>query len=127
MNLALLRSHLQTKTGYAVHVGPLALTSKSLPSLTVTPIQDARADDSPDAGSWLQRWNRTLTIEGMVSASTGWDTALDTVLESVRTALARFNYPLETQSVVFYPPADNGQIAWFSMTIVWPYQVNYEE
>jgi hypothetical protein len=112
-----------------VRTGRAALetTSATLPVIALTPIRDERADNQEAAGSWFQTWERTVVIEGFVTGTAAWATALDDLLDRVRRALAHHPHPLTASSIALNAPETNGAAAWFSMPVVLRYSVDYSK
>ena len=135
-SLQAIKAQLETITvanGYATDIGAvsigrdaLAVGSKAtLPIITLTPVRDDPAGGTLEAGGWLQTWTRTVEMELLVAGSDGWETALDTVLDDARRALARYGKPLMLGGISFIPPSDGGEIASAVLQLTYSYTVDY--
>lgn len=134
-SLLTLKSQLETITvanGYAndvkaVYIGRDALAVGSedpLPIITLTTFRDdPAAGGTLEAGVWLQTWTRTVELEMLVSGDGAWETALDTVWDDTRRALARYAKPLTLGGISFMPPAVKTASALLQLT--YSYTVDY--
>jgi len=134
-SLQALKAQLETITianGYAndvkaVYIGRDALAVGSedpLPIITLTTFRDdPAAGGTLEAGVWLQTWTRTVELEMLVSGDGAWETALDTVWDDTRRALARYGKPLMLGGISFMPPAVKTASALLQLT--YSYTVDY--
>ena len=136
-SLQALKAQLETITvanGYAndvkaVYIGRDALAVGSedpLPIITLTTFRDDPAvGGTLEAGVWLQTWTRTVELEMLVSGDGAWETALDTVWDDTRRALARYGKPLMLGGISFIPPA--GKTASAVLQLTYSYTVDYSQ
>ncbi len=134
-SLQALKAQLETiavANGYAndvkaVYIGRDALAVGSedpLPIITLTTFRDdPAAGGTLEAGVWLQTWTRTVELEMLVSGDGAWETALDTVWDDTRRALARYGKPLMLGGISFMPPAVKTASALLQLT--YSYTVDY--